>query len=148
MRCPKCQHIDDKVIDSRISQEGDSIRRRRECLNCGYRFTTYEEVERLEWIVVKRDGCREEFDSKKLLGSFIKACQKRPITLEVMEQSVEWVKQELAQLQQKEIPTKLVGEKVMERLRQVDPVAYVRYASVYRCFKEVGEFLEEIQTLS
>ena len=148
MFCPKCSTIDDKVIDSRLSREGHSIRRRRECLNCGHRFTTYEEIERMELLAVKRDGRREILERQKLLSSFVKACEKRPIALETMEQLVETILQDLDSLQQREIPTKLIGDKVMEQLRTVDAIAYVRYASVYRCFEEVGEFIEEIEALS
>lgn len=148
MFCPKCSTIDDKVIDSRLSREGHSIRRRRECLSCGHRFTTYEEIERMELLAVKRDGRREVLDRQKLLSSFVKACEKRPVSLETLELLVETILQDLDSLQQREIPTKLIGDKVMEQLRTVDAVAYVRYASVYRCFEEVGEFIEEIQNLS
>ena len=148
MFCPKCSTIDDKVIDSRLSREGHSIRRRRECLGCGHRFTTYEEIERMELLAVKRDGRREILDRKKLLSSFMKACEKRPIALETMELLVETILQDLDSLQQREIPTKLIGDKVMKQLRTIDAIAYVRYASVYRCFEELGEFIEEIESLS
>jgi len=148
MLCPKCNTPNDKVIDSRLAKEGSSIRRRRECLACRHRFTTYEEIERIEILVIKRDGCREAFDRKKLLSSFIKACEKRPISLEVMEQAIANIRQNLDALQQQEISTNFIGDKVMEQLGSIDPVAYVRYASVYRCFKEVGEFIEEIQSLN
>ena len=148
MFCPKCSTIDDKVIDSRLSREGHSIRRRRECLGCGHRFTTYEEIERMELLAVKRDGRREILDRKKLLSSFMKACEKRPIALETMELLVETILQDLDSLQQREIPTKLIGDKVMKQLRTIDAIAYVRYASVYRCFEELGEFIEEIEALS
>ena len=115
MFCPKCSTIDDKVIDSRLSREGHSIRRRRECLGCGHRFTTYEEIERMELLAVKRDGRREILDRKKLLSSFMKACEKRPIALETMELLVETILQDLDSLQQREIPTKLIGDKVMKQ---------------------------------
>lgn len=147
MLCPKCNSIDDKVIDSRLSKEGNSIRRRRECLKCHHRFTTYEEVERIEMLAVKRDGRREAFDRQKLLSSFVKACEKRPISLEVMEGAISQILQNLESFQQQEISTKLIGDHVMQQLRRIDPIAYVRYASVYRSFQEVGEFIEEIQLL-
>ncbi len=145
MFCPKCSTIDDKVIDSRLSKEGTSIRRRRECLACEYRFTTYETIERHESLAVKRDGRRETFDRQKLLSSFIKACQKRPIPLERIEEATALVIQDFEATQQREISTQLIGKKVMEQLRKIDPVAYVRYASVYRRFEEIGEFIEEIR---
>lgn len=148
MICPKCNTLEDKVIDSRLSREGHSIRRRRECLGCGTRFTTYEEIERIELLAVKRDGRREIFDRQKILSSFVKACEKRPVPLQTMEQLVETILQDLESLQRREIETKVIGDKVMEQLRQIDPIAYVRYASVYRCFQEVGEFINEIESLS
>lgn len=147
MLCPKCSSLDDKVIDSRLCKEGESIRRRRECLSCHHRFTTYEEIERMELLIVKRDGRREAFDRQKLLASFIKACEKRAIPLEAIEHSMTSVLQHLYSLYQQEISTRLIGDQVMERLRQLDPIAYVRYASVYRRFEEVREFIQEIQLL-
>ncbi|MCF7729407.1 MAG: transcriptional regulator NrdR [Chthoniobacterales bacterium] len=147
MLCPKCHSIDDKVIDSRLSKEGNSIRRRRECLECQHRFTTYEEVERIETFVVKRDGRREAFDRQKLLLSLVKACEKRPISLEVMENAIAQILKNLESLQQHEVPSKLIGDRLMDQLLNIDPIAYVRYASVYRAFQEVGEFIEEIQSL-
>ena len=147
MLCPKCHSIDDKVIDSRLSKEGNSIRRRRECLECQHRFTTYEEIERIETFVVKRDGRREAFDRQKLLLSLVKACEKRPISLEVMENAIAQILKNLESLQQHEVPSKLIGDRLMDQLLNIDPIAYVRYASVYRAFQEVGEFIEEIQSL-
>jgi transcriptional repressor NrdR len=147
MLCPKCQSLDDRVIDSRLSKEGSSIRRRRECLDCMHRFTTYEEIEHLETFVIKRDGRREHLDRHKLLTSFLKACEKRPVALETMEQAVSTVLKNLDLFQQREVPSKFIGDQVMEQLRHLDPVAYVRYASVYRCFEEIDEFIEEIQSL-
>ncbi len=147
MLCPKCHSIDDKVIDSRLAKEGSSIRRRRECLKCAHRFTTYEEIEHLETFVIKRDGRREHLDRQKLLTSFLKACEKRPVPLEKMEEAVAIVLRHLDLFQQREVPTKFIGDQVMEQLRHLDPVAYVRYASVYRCFEEIGEFIEEIESL-
>lgn len=148
MICPKCTNIDDKVIDSRLSREGHSIRRRRECLQCSTRFTTYEEIERVELLAVKRDGRRETFDRQKILSSFVKACEKRPIALETMEDLVEAILHDLETLQVREITTKFIGDKVMDQLRKIDPIAYVRYASVYRRFEEVGEFINEIASLA
>ncbi len=147
MLCPKCSTIDDKVIDSRLSKDGTSIRRRRECLSCETRFTTYEQIERVELLAVKRDGRREPFDRQKLLSSFVKACEKRPIPLGTIEESVNDVISDLESGQDREISTKTIGAKVMERLHAVDPVAYVRFASVYRRFEDIGEFIEEIQSL-
>jgi len=147
MLCPRCSSVDDKVIDSRLSKDGTSIRRRRECLACEARFTTYEQIERVELLAVKRDGRREPFDRQKLLGSFIKACEKRPISLEQMENSVQSIMTDLEGGQEREIPTKRIGALVMERLHGLDSVAYVRFASVYRRFEDIGEFLEEIQSL-
>jgi transcriptional repressor NrdR len=147
MLCPKCSTVDDKVIDSRLSKDGTSIRRRRECLGCETRFTTYEQIERVELLAIKRDGRREPFDRHKLLSSFVKACEKRPIPLAVMEESVNEVISELQSGQEREISTKTIGANVMERLHAIDPVAYVRFASVYRRFQDIGEFIDEIQSL-
>jgi len=146
MRCPKCGSLEDKVIDSRLSKEGESIRRRRECLDCETRFTTYEEIERLELRAIKRDGRHEPFDRHKLQNSFIKACEKRPISIDDIERSVGEVITELEAGNEREISTKTIGLKVMEKLHLLDPVAYVRYASVYREFQEIGDFIEEIQS--
>ncbi|MEO6054882.1 MAG: transcriptional regulator NrdR [Chthoniobacterales bacterium] len=147
MRCPKCASLEDKVIDSRLSKDGTSIRRRRECLLCESRFTTYEELERLELRVIKRDGRHEPFDRHKLLTSFTKACEKRPISMDAMEHGVEGIIQDLETAQDREISTRMLGAKVMEKLHSIDQVAYVRYASVYRQFQDIGEFIEEIQSL-
>lgn len=146
MRCPKCGSLDDKVIDSRLSKDGGSIRRRRECLACEARFTTYEEIERIELRAIKRDGRHEPFDRHKLLNSISKACEKRPIGIEAMEKAVADIVAELEATQRREIPTRAIGAKVMERLHALDPVAYVRYASVYRQFQEIGDFIDEIQS--
>jgi len=147
MLCPKCSSIDDKVIDSRLSKDGTSIRRRRECLACESRFTTYEQIERVELLAVKRDGRRESFDRQKLLSSFVKACEKRPISIDVMEESVNAIINDFETAQEREIATKTIGAKVMIKLHAIDPVAYVRFASVYRRFEDIGEFIEEIQSL-
>jgi len=146
MRCPKCGSLQDKVIDSRLSRDGDSIRRRRECLACDTRYTTYEEIERVELRAIKRDGRHEPFDRHKLLTSLVKACEKRPIGMEQIERAVEELLHELESQQKREIPTRLIGAMVMEKLHAIDPIAYVRYASVYRQFQEIGDFIEEIQT--
>jgi len=147
MRCPKCGSLEDKVIDSRLSKDGGSIRRRRECLACETRYTTYEEIERVELRAIKRDGRHEPFDRHKLQTSIVKACEKRPVALEQIERLVEDILLEFETEQKREIPTRAIGAKVMERLHPLDPIAYVRYASVYRQFQEVGDFIEEIQSL-
>jgi transcriptional repressor NrdR len=147
MRCPKCGSLEDKVIDSRLSKDGVSIRRRRECLSCETRYTTYEEIERLELRAVKRDGRYEAFDRHKLHTSIVKACEKRPITMDTIDQAVEDIIHQFEVAQTREIPTRVIGAKVMEKLHTLDPVAYVRYASVYRQFQEIGDFIEEIQSL-
>ncbi len=147
MYCPKCGGIEDKVIDSRLSKDGKSIRRRRECVACQHRFTTYEEVERTELRVVKRDGRSEPLSRQKLLGGMIKACEKRPVSVETLERAAEEITQELESEFRREIPSHVIGAKVMEKLHGLDEVAYVRYASVYRHFQDIGEFIEEIQEL-
>lgn len=146
MRCPKCGSLQDKVIDSRLSRDGDSIRRRRACLACETRYTTYEEIERVELRAIKRDGRHEPFDRHKLLTSLVKACEKRPIGMEQIERAVEELLHELEAQQKREIPTRVIGAMVMEKLHAIDPIAYVRFASVYRQFQEIGDFIEEIQT--
>lgn len=147
MRCLKCNSLEDKVIDSRMSKDGVSIRRRRECLDCGYRFTTYEQLERNDLRVVKRDGTREHFKRSKLLAGVVKACEKRPVSIDVMETAVDEVINELAAQNLREIPSKIIGPLVMAKLQEIDSVAFVRYASVYRQFQDVGEFLEEIASM-
>jgi transcriptional repressor NrdR len=147
MRCPKCGGQDDKVIDSRTSREGSTIRRRRECLNCGNRFTTYEEIEREGLVVVKRDGRREEFSKDKLISGIRKACQKRPIGPKAIEDMVERIVDELTDTFEREVPCSAVGERVMDALRDLDEVAYVRFASVYRRFQEATDFLQALKTL-
>ncbi len=146
MRCPKCGAIEDRVIDSRSSKEGDSIRRRRECLTCLYRFTTYEQIERNDFRVLKRDGRTEPFDRVKLLNGVAKACEKRPVSTQTLEKLVDEIITELADGYEKEIPSGILGGKVMEKLHLIDGVAYVRYASIYRQFQDIGEFLDEIKT--
>lgn len=147
MRCPKCGGIEDKVIDSRLSKDGSAIRRRRECVVCEFRFTTYEEVERADLRVLKRDGRGEPFDRHKLLGGVSKACEKRPISMELLEKTVEEIIQDLEANHPREVPSSVIGGKVMDRLHELDEVAYVRYASVYRHFQDIGEFIDEIQSL-
>lgn len=147
MRCLKCNSLEDKVIDSRISKDGFAIRRRRECLNCGHRFTTYEQVERRDVLVVKRDGTREPFKREKLLGGLIKACEKRRVPLDVLENAVDEIINDLTADNLREVPTRIIGPKVMAQLKHIDPVAFVRYASVYREFQDVGEFSEVIESL-
>src|SRR5204863_6054916 len=145
MRCPKCGRQDDKVIDSRASREGATIRRRRECLGCGYRFTTYEEVERGGLVVLKRDGRREEFSKDKLLSGIKKACQKRPISPKVVEDLVEKIVNDVTDKYEREVPGEVLGRMVMDALRETDEVAYVRFASVYRRFQEAIEFVHEVK---
>jgi transcriptional repressor NrdR len=147
MRCPKCGRTDDKVIDSRASREGSVIRRRRECLGCGFRFTTYEEIEREGLMVVKQDGRREEFSKDKLLSGLRKACQKRPISPKVIEDLVERIVDEVTDKYEREVPSMVIGERVMRELRQIDEVAYVRFASVYRRFQEATDFVQMVRKL-
>jgi transcriptional repressor NrdR len=147
MRCPKCGCQDDKVIDSRASREGATIRRRRECIACGFRFTTYEEVERSGLMVLKRDGRREEFSKEKLASGLKKACQKRPISPKTIEDVVERIVNEVTDKYEREVPAEVIGKLVMEALRQMDDVAYVRFASVYRRFQEATDFVHEVKKL-
>jgi transcriptional repressor NrdR len=147
MRCPKCGCQDDKVIDSRASREGATIRRRRECIGCNFRFTTYEEIERGGLFVVKRDGRREEFSKEKLFSGVKKACQKRPVSPKAMEDLVENVVNEVTDKYEREVPAEFIGKLVMDSLRQLDEVAYVRFASVYRRFQEATDFVQEVQKL-
>ena len=147
MKCPYCSYTESKVIDSRPAEEGASIRRRRECLACQRRFTTYEIMERLPLVVVKRDGSRQTFDKNKLIRSMLKACEKRSVALEELEQIANEIEQELQNALEREIPTSEVGELVMKRLQVLDEVAYVRFASVYRQFKDLNTFMEELTRL-
>jgi transcriptional repressor NrdR len=147
MRCPKCGGQDDKVIDSRASREGATIRRRRQCLACGFRFTTYEEVERAGLVVLKRDGRREEFSTEKLLSGIRKACQKRPISPKVIEDLVDEIVNEVTDKYDREVPGEAIGKLVMDGLRRIDEVAYVRFASVYRRFQEATDFVHEVKKL-
>jgi transcriptional repressor NrdR len=147
MKCPFCGNAENKVIDSRISKDGKAIRRRRECLGCARRFTTYEYVEDILPMVVKKDGRREQFDRQKILNGVKKACEKRPISMEAIDKIVENVEQACQEIQAEEITSTVVGEKVMNELRALDGVAYVRFASVYRQFRDVGEFMSELKDL-
>ncbi len=147
MRCPKCGCQEDKVIDSRASREGATIRRRRQCIGCGYRFTTYEEVERGSLVVLKRDDRREEFSREKLLAGIKKACQKRPISPRLIEDLAERIVNEVTDKYEREVPSEVIGKLVMDGLRQMDEVAYVRFASVYRRFQEATDFVQEVKKL-
>ena len=148
MRCPKCECEDDKVIDSRSSRDGATIRRRRECLKCGHRFTTYEEIEKpAALMVLKRDGRHEDFTREKLLISLQRACQKRPVSLVVMQELADKIYHGLATTNEREVSYREIGERVMNGLRELDQVAYIRYASIYRQFEEPDEFLREIKKL-
>ncbi|HTP03930.1 MAG TPA: transcriptional regulator NrdR [Nitrospirota bacterium] len=147
MRCPYCSSIDNKVVDSRMGKEGDSIRRRRECLKCEGRFTTYERVEEVLPSVIKKDGRREPFDRLKILNGLKKACEKRPISTEMLEKTVEEIEKSLQEKGLKEIPSTVIGEEVMERLHKLDEVAYVRFASVYRSFRDINEFMSELKDI-
>lgn len=147
MKCPYCGYSESKVIDSRPADENSSIRRRRECLSCGKRFTTYETVESLPMVVVKKDGSRQSFDRRKVLGGMIRACEKRPVPLAELEKIAEEIEQDLQNSMEREISTEAIGEKVMERLRNVDQVSYVRFASVYRQFKDIDTFMTELNKL-
>ena len=145
MTCPFCSHREDRVIDSRESKEGDVIRRRRECLKCQRRFTTYERSDEIPYMVIKRDGRREKFDRQKVLSGLLKACEKRPVPMAKLAAVVDQVESLLADSQEREISTNVIGEKVMEHLRQLDKIAYVRFASVCRDFQDVESFLEELK---
>lgn len=147
MRCPFCSHPESKVVDSRPSDEGSSIRRRRECLACHKRFTTYETMESLPLMVIKKDGSRQTFDKTKLLNGMIRACEKRPVAFATLEDMANEIEQVLQNDMDREIPSARIGELVMERLKKVDEVAYVRYASVYRSFKDISSFLAELKDM-
>ena len=147
MRCPYCSYSESKVIDSRPAEEGTTIRRRRECLSCGKRFTTYEIIERLPLLVVKRDGSRQSFDKNKLVNSMLKSCEKRSVKLEQIEAVAEDIEQTLQSGLDREVSTSVIGEMVMDRLKELDEVAYVRFASVYRQFKDIQSFMEELKRL-
>jgi len=147
MQCPRCAHDDDKVIDSRAVREGRAVRRRRECLACGERYTTYEAWETRPVLVIKRDGRRVAYDRAKITTGIAKACEKRPVSLEQIEIIVDGMEMDLAKSGRREVPTETLGQMVLERMREVDDVAYVSFASVYRSFQDAGEFLELLRQL-
>ena len=147
MKCPFCGHEEDKVVDSRSSSDGVAIRRRRECLGCSKRFTTYEHVEEQPLMILKKDGRREAFDRHKLLAGLVKACEKRPVSMDDLERLVDELERELSQQFEREVPSREIGERVMKKLHALDPVAYVRFASVYREFKDVEQFMRELKDL-
>jgi transcriptional repressor NrdR len=147
MKCPFCSENDNKVIDSRLSKEGSAIRRRRECLLCGRRFTTYETVEEIPLMIIKKDKRREVFSREKVRSGLKKACEKREISMNVIESFLEELERDLREAEEKEIPSRIIGEKIMARLHELDKVAYVRFASVYRDFKDVNDFVTELKTL-
>jgi transcriptional repressor NrdR len=147
MKCPFCAHIEDKVIDSRSSNEDKSIRRRRECIKCKKRFTTYEYIEEIPLMVIKKDGRRESFDRNKIISGILKACEKRPVSMEKVEAVVDKVEKELQKSFDKEVKAQVVGELVMDHLHKLDEVAYVRFASVYRQFKDINHFMKELKDL-
>lgn len=147
MRCPYCNHTDAKVVDSRASKEGDAIRRRRECLKCEKRYTTYERIEEVAQMVVKKDGRREQFDRWKVRAGILKACEKRPVTLDQIETLIDEVERQLFSTTDREVSTNQIGEAVMMKLKGLDEVAYVRFASVYRQFKDLNEFMDELKSM-
>ncbi|MDD5197078.1 MAG: transcriptional regulator NrdR [Candidatus Omnitrophota bacterium] len=147
MKCPYCNYKEDKVVDSRSTAEESAVRRRRECLKCGKRFTTYEYIEEVSLMVIKKDGRREPFDRKKILAGIIRACEKRPISIEKMEEIVSWAERAIQKKSDREVSSGRIGELVMEKLKSLDDVAYVRFASVYRQFKDVGQFMVELKDI-
>ena len=147
MRCPKCSHLDDKVVDSRTIRNGNVIRRRRSCLSCGHRFSTYEEVVKARVRVIKRDGRHEPLSRPKLMGGVERACEKRPISMQQIENMVDAILSEVEAEYEREVPSTIVGQKVMDRLERLDEVAFVRFASVYRRFRDVNQFLSAVEGL-
>ena len=147
MKCPYCAHLGDKVVDSRESKEGEAIRRRRECLDCGKRFTSYERIDEIPYMVVKKDGSRERFERQKLVAGLLKACEKRPVSVAALEAVADRVESSLQERPEKEIAAAEIGGFVMEELKRLDKVAYVRFASVYRQFRDIGEFMNELKDL-
>ena len=147
MKCPYCENEDSKDIDSRHTEDGRAIRRRRECEKCGRRFTTYEKIEEMILMVIKKDGSRQAFDRNKLLNGIIRACEKRPVSIAEMEKIVDDIERGLNNTMEKEVDSKLIGELVMEKLKDIDEVAYVRFASVYRQFTDVNTFVKEVESL-
>ena len=148
MKCPFCDEIEDKVVDSRMAKEGEVIRRRRECLGCKRRYTTYERVEEILPVVVKKDGRREPFDRAKILSGLKKACEKRPISTATIEAVTDQIEKRIQEMGESEIESRIVGEEVMKELHQLDQVAYVRFASVYREFKDIDQFMDELKSLA
>lgn len=147
MKCPFCSYKDNKVIDSRLSKDGTLIRRRRECNDCGRRFTTYERVEETLPLVVKKDGRREPYDRAKIMAGVLKACEKRPVSINIIEKMADRIEQKIQEKGEKEIPSKIIGEEIMKELHSLDQVAYVRFASVYREFKDINQFMDELKGL-
>jgi len=147
VKCPFCAHLGDKVVDSRESKEGEVIRRRRECLECGRRFTSYERIEEIPYMVIKKDGSRERFERQKLVAGLLKACEKRPVSISAIDKIADKVESMLQERPEKEIPTADIGAFVMQELKHLDKVAYVRFASVYRHFRDIGEFMNELKDL-
>lgn len=147
MKCPFCAHLDDKVIDSREGRTGDLIRRRRECLRCGRRFTTYERIDEIPYMVIKKDGRRERFERQKILQGLLKACEKRPVPTAKLEAIMEEVESVVHEATERELTTTEIGELIMQRLKKLDKVAYVRFASVYMDFKDIKEFMSELKGL-
>lgn len=147
MRCPYCDYYESKVIDSRPTDEGQAIRRRRECIRCNKRFTTYEKIEDIPLVVIKKDGNRQSYDRNKLLNGIIRACEKRPVSMKVIEAMVDEIEKTLFNSMEQEVTTGLIGEMVMNRLKNIDEVAYVRFASVYRQFKDINTFMDELKKL-
>ena len=147
MKCPYCGEMENKVIDSRMTKEGNAVRRRRECLRCKHRFTTYERVEALPLVLIKKDGRRETFDRTKILVGMQKACEKRNISINTLEEFVDELERELQEMGEKEIPSSVVGERIMTKLHELDAVAYVRFASVYREFKDINDFMSQLKDL-
>ena len=148
MKCPFCDELEDKVVDSRMAKEGEVIRRRRECLGCKRRYTTYERVEEILPVVVKKDGRRESFDRTKILAGLKKACEKRPISTGTIETVTDRIEKRIQEMGETEIESRIVGEELMKELHQLDQVAYVRFASVYREFKDIDQFMDELRTLA
>ena len=147
MKCPYCNYLDSKVIETRTVEESNSIRRRRECLQCQQRFTTYEKIENISLMVIKKDGTREEFDREKLLSGIMRACQKRPVSADQQESIVNEIEQHFLNSLEREIPSTEIGELVMKKLKEIDEVSYVRFASVYRQFKDINTFMAELKKL-
>ncbi len=147
MKCPYCEYVESKVIDSRPTDEHEAIRRRRECLQCGKRFTTYEKIESIPLMVIKKDGSRQMFDPQKLLNGIIRACEKRPVPADVMQRAVDEIETAAQNLMEREIKSERLGEMVMDKLKDIDEVAYVRFASVYREFRDLNTFVEEVNKL-